>query len=133
MILKANRYYNFYLIRITTNVISSFGLLKPIYSSISFISDSVIEEALHIAYIAVDEKGTVAAAVTSILEEAGMNGGPIVFDIDRPFIFLIRDIPTGTILFIGRVLNPNSANWDVSPDYETSGFSVYPHENEPQI
>ena len=32
---------------------------------------------------------------------------PVAFTADRPFILLIRDIPTGAVLFLGRVMNPN--------------------------
>lgn len=62
----------------------------------------------HRATIEVDEKGTVAAAATAV----GGFGGPRepaktpVFRADRPFVFLIRDLRTETILFIGRVLHP---------------------------
>jgi serpin B len=58
-------------------------------------------------FVAVDEKGTEAAAATAVI--ALESAAPVVdvtLAIDRPFIFLIRDIPTGQILFIGRVLNP---------------------------
>jgi len=42
------------------------------------------------------------------MKEEGMAGQPVEVTIDRPFIFLIRDIETGAILFVGRVLNPGS-------------------------
>ncbi len=66
-----------------------------------------ISEALHKAFIAVDEKGTEAAAATVIIMATGaMPSQGIELVIDRPFFFAIRDVPTGTILFMGRVLDP---------------------------
>jgi serpin B len=65
-------------------------------------------KALHKAFIAVDETGTEAAAATAII--AGVTsapiGDPVEFKMDRPFIFAIRDDQTGSVLFVGRVLNP---------------------------
>jgi len=67
-----------------------------------------VRDVLHKAWISVDEKGTEAAAATSIgVESAGAE--PILLRIDRPFIFLIRDVDTGAILFIGRVLDPSAS------------------------
>jgi serpin B len=66
-----------------------------------------IQDVLHKAFVAVDEAGTEAAAATAII--VGITSMPMIdveLTIDHPFIFLIRDIPTGTILFIGRVLEP---------------------------
>jgi serpin B len=65
-----------------------------------------ISGVYHNAFIAVDEKGTEAGAATAVAIAKGAVGGPVEFIVNRPFIFLIRDIKTGTILFIGRVLNP---------------------------
>ena len=63
-----------------------------------------ISDVAHQAFVAVDEAGTEAAAVTLVLEAPVSL--PQELRIDRPFIFIIRDVPTGTILFVGRVLNP---------------------------
>lgn len=64
--------------------------------------------ARHKAFVSVDEKGTEAAAVTVI--GGGAGGYPETpeteFIVNRPFIFLIRDRVTGTILFMGRILDP---------------------------
>ncbi len=68
-----------------------------------------IGAVLHKSFVAVDEEGTEAAAVTVITMIGSAPGTPPVtvnFTADRPFIFLIQDIETGSILFIGRVLNP---------------------------
>jgi serpin B len=70
--------------------------------------DVFIDNVIYKAFIAVDEKGTEAAAATAIIM-APTSAGPmegITLVIDRPFIFIIRDIPNGQILFIGRVLDP---------------------------
>jgi len=67
-----------------------------------------ISDVLHKAFVSVDEAGTEAAAATAVIvgETSAPGGPPLKVTIDRPFIFLIRDIKTGAIIFIGRVLNP---------------------------
>jgi len=68
-----------------------------------------IKAAIHKAFISVDEEGTEAAAATAVMM-AGRGGPPVDEPIDfianRPFIYLIRDVPTDAILFMGRVMNP---------------------------
>ena len=67
------------------------------------IAELQILNAAHQACISVDELGTEAAAATWV----GVGGiSSNMFTMDRPFIYLIRDIETNTILFTGRVLNP---------------------------
>jgi serpin B len=52
----------------------------------------------------VDEEGTVAAAVTSVV--VGVTSLPQAFAVDRPFVFAIRERASGAILFVGRVADP---------------------------
>jgi len=63
-----------------------------------------ISEALHKAYIEVNEEGTEAAAATAIVMTLSMV--PNQFMADHPFLFLIEHKETGAILFMGRVMNP---------------------------
>jgi serpin B len=67
-----------------------------------------ISDVVHKAFVAVDEAGTEAAAATAVIvgTTSVPTEPPEEVTIDRPFIFLIRDIKTGAILFVGRVLNP---------------------------
>ncbi|MEO6126194.1 MAG: serpin family protein [Ilumatobacteraceae bacterium] len=69
-----------------------------------------IGAVVHQANIMVDEDGTEAAAATAIVMVAGAAPGPsdepIEFTVDRPFVFAIRDNPTGTILFLGHIADP---------------------------
>ncbi len=67
-----------------------------------------IDEVLHKAFVSVDEKGTEAAAATAVIMTSGISPSPVEISIDHPFIFLIRDDDTGTILFLGRVLDPTA-------------------------
>jgi len=69
--------------------------------------DLAIDEVYHKAFVALDEAGTEAAAATAVVMVMGLPPEPRVeVRVDRPFLFLIRDRETGTILFLGRVLNP---------------------------
>jgi len=66
-----------------------------------------IGAVIHQAYVDVNEEGTEAAAATAVVMEGrGMPRPPPVFRADHPFLFLIRDGKTGSILFIGRVTDP---------------------------
>jgi serpin B len=86
---------------------SAFDSDKADFSGMTSQHDLFISDVIHKAFVAVDEKGTEAAAATAVVMEAT---SAILYDvnltIDRPFIFIIRDKPSGQILFMGRVLNP---------------------------
>jgi len=79
------------------------------FSGMTGTRDLAIAEILHKAFVSVDEAGTEAAAATAVvMKETAMPEIPIEVTVNSPFIFLIRDIDTGTILFIGRVVNPTA-------------------------
>ncbi len=65
-----------------------------------------VSEVLQKVYVDVNEEGTEAAAVTSIGVVLTSAGPPTAFIVDRPFLFVIRDRLTRTILFIGKVVQP---------------------------
>ena len=68
----------------------------------------VISEVLHKATITVDENGTEAAAATAVVMKltSAMPEEAIQLVVDRPFMFFIEHQPTGSILFMGRVVEP---------------------------
>lgn len=71
--------------------------------------DLCIDVVVHKAFVAVDEKGTEAAAATAVgMAEitSARPGAPPVFRADHPFLFLIRHRTTGALLFLGRVDDP---------------------------
>lgn len=77
------------------------------FSGMTERKDLFISDVIHKAFVAVDEEGTEAAAATAVIIEVV---SAVIYDvtltIDRPFIFIIRDKPSGQMLFIGRVLHP---------------------------
>ena len=64
-----------------------------------------ISDVIHQAHVLVNEYGTEAAAATAVIMVGGAMPELSVAAL-RPFIYVIRDRPTGTILFVGRILNP---------------------------
>jgi serpin B len=77
------------------------------FSGMDGTRDLFISEVVHKAFVSVDEKGTEAAAATAvIIALSSAPSTPVEMTVDRPFIYMIRDLKTGTILFMGRVLNP---------------------------
>ena len=85
--------------------------LKANFSGIDGTKDLFISDILHQAKVMVNEEGTVAAAATIVAMVAGLPvkppKPPVEFTVNRPYIFVIRDKRTGTLLFIGRILNPS--------------------------
>jgi serpin B len=66
-----------------------------------------VDSVIHQAFVEVNEQGTEAAAVTvAVAKSKGMTSS---FVADHPFIFLIRDNATGSILFLGRVVDPTKS------------------------
>jgi serpin B len=65
-----------------------------------------ISAVLHKAFVDVNEAGTEAAASTAVVVGTTSLPPPATFHADHPFVFLIRDNRTGSVLFMGRVANP---------------------------
>lgn len=78
------------------------------FSGMTFGRDLYISKVIHQAFVEVNEEGTEAAGATAVV----MNGKstaldrPSVFCADRPFVFLILDRRSGSILFLGRLIDP---------------------------
>jgi serpin B len=71
--------------------------------------DLFISDVVHKAFVSVDEAGTEAAAATAVGMVTSMPPEATVeVNVNHPFVFLIRDIPTNTVLFVGRIINPSS-------------------------
>ncbi len=76
------------------------------FSRIDGARDLMITDVLHKGFVAIDERGTEAAAATAVIFEDTSVPERATLAVDRPFFFLIRDRPTGAILFVGRVVDP---------------------------
>lgn len=74
------------------------------FSGISTTLPLLITEVKHKTYIDVNEEGTESAAATSV--GIGYTSMPPAFVADRPFLFIIRERDTNTVLFIGKVCDP---------------------------
>ncbi|MCK4303355.1 MAG: serpin family protein [Candidatus Eisenbacteria sp.] len=92
---------------------SAFNPLAADLSGMATMEELYLSFLVHEAFVLVNEEGTEAAAATA----GGVAGtsAPAVFVADHPFIFLIRDRVTGSILFMGRMIDPSA-----SPDVKAS-------------
>jgi serpin B len=94
------------------DILQEMGMASAFFESADFSGMTgskrlFIEDVLHKAFVLADETGTEAAAATAVTMTESANIVEAKVSIDRPFIFLIRDIETNSILFLGRVLNPS--------------------------
>ncbi|MGB8984194.1 MAG: serpin family protein, partial [Anaerolineales bacterium] len=85
----------------------AFSLDRADFSGMTGKRDLYLSDTFHKTYVSVDEAGTTAAAATG--QQFQLISGileSIPVHIDRPFIFIIRDLKSGQFLFVGRVLDP---------------------------
>jgi serpin B len=88
-------------------MINAFNPNKADFSGMDGTRNLHVSAVVHKAFVEIDEKGTEAAAATAI----GIRTTSMApqFKADHPFLFIIRDRITGTILFVGRVIDPTVA------------------------
>lgn len=86
---------------------TAFDPVRADFSRMSTVKPLFLSDVLHKAFVVVDEKGTEATAATAVVAVSGRWAGtPHRFRADHPFVFFIRHVETGTVLFVGRVTNP---------------------------
>ncbi len=94
------------------DALGKLGMTQPFSMAADFTGmaarpELFIDDVYHKAFIAVDEAGTEAAAATGVVMNLkAMPTQPKEVQVDRPFIFLIRDVQSGSILFLGHVVDP---------------------------
>jgi serpin B len=77
------------------------------FSGMTMEEQLFISDVFHKAFVKVDEEGTEAAAATAVVMKATSAGPePLTLTVDRPFLFLIREVQTNSILFMGRIVSP---------------------------
>jgi serpin B len=85
----------------------AFSVEKADFSGMTRTEHLFISAVVHKAFVEVNEEGTEAAAATGVVLELKMaREPPPMFRADHPFVFLIREVKTGSILFMGRVMDP---------------------------
>lgn len=76
------------------------------FSGMTGSRDLFIGDVIHKAFVSVDEAGTEAAAATAVvMAGSAAIDEPVSVVVDRPFITLIRDLETGAVLFVGRIVD----------------------------
>lgn len=96
------------------NVLSDMGMPAAFdetvanFSGITGDRSLFIDQVLHKAFVSVDENGTEAAAATAVVMPTSAPVSPVELSLDHPFIFMIRDDETESILFLGRMLDPTA-------------------------
>jgi serpin B len=86
---------------------SAFDPNRADFSGITTDEALFISDVVHQANIDVDEKGTTAAAATAVVLRGTAVPEHVALQVDRPFLFALRDVPTGAVLFLGRVSDPS--------------------------
>lgn len=89
-------------------MISAFAPGMADFSGMDGSHNLYVSAVRHQAFIDVAEKGTEAAAATAVvMKDAGLLMVDLSVWVDHPFLYVVRDEPTGAILFMGRVLDPS--------------------------
>jgi serpin B len=102
-----------------TGILSAMGMTDMFSTKLADFSgmdgtrELCVSKVLHQAVVDVNEEGTEAAAVTAVVmmkKCLAVRKDPFEFRADRPFLFFIRDNSTNSILFLGRLVRPDSAS-----------------------
>ena len=91
----------------TLGMTSAFSPGAADFSGMDGTRSLYISEVIHKAFIDVAEKGTEAAAATGVVMSGSAAPSGLLVNANRPFLYFLRDQPTGAILFMGRVLDPS--------------------------
>jgi serpin B len=104
---KSEREFNLQDILQKMGMADAFNPDRADFSGMDGTQNLYLSQAVHKAYVQVDEQGSEAAAATGIVAQPLSASVSPRIKVDRPFIYLIYDRQSGTILFMGRMLDPS--------------------------